>query len=85
MGVVADPTESSFPFELIFCSDGPSTGDALMLYGGQAQNGLFISEVHVLQAREHLLANGHTMEVLELHSSLLHCQLVSFFRAVTPS
>ena len=61
MGVVADPTESSSPFELIFCSDGPSTGDALMLYGGQAQNGLFISEVHVLQAREHLWETAVTL------------------------
>ena len=27
-------------------------GDAVFLYGGQAQSGLFISDVHVLQARE---------------------------------
>ena len=32
-----------------------------MLYGGQAQNGLFISEVHVLQAREHLWETAVTL------------------------
>jgi len=28
-------------------------GDSLVLYGGQSQSGLFISDVHILQAREH--------------------------------